>query len=164
MKRTAIGAAAAICLFLMFSSAAPALEIDMGVGIGAPPVKYAKPPELQPIPGRYAYFVPDIDIDLFFYHGLWYRPFKGRWFSSENYTGPWENIHKAPPALSDLPRHYRIPRRGYSRIPYIEVRKNWERWENERHWDKRGEYGEPGKHERDREKRHGLPERGRDRY
>lgn len=164
MKRMIITTTTVLCLLLTFSSAALALEIDMGIGIGSPPVQYARPPELVPIPGRYVYFVPDVDFNLFFYHGLWYRPYKGRWFRSENYTGSWENIRKVPPALSDLPRNYRTLRPGYSRVPYRELRDNWERWESERHWDKRGEDRGIRERERERKERDVRPERERDRY
>jgi hypothetical protein len=164
MKRMLIVTTAVLCLLLTFSSAAPALEIDMGIGIGAPPVQYTRPPELVPIPGSYVYFVPDIDINLFFYHGLWYRHYKGRWFRSENYTGSWENISKVPPALSDMPRNYRTLRPGYPRVAYRELRDNWERWERERHWDKRGEDRGIREREREREERDVRPEREGDRY
>jgi hypothetical protein len=164
MKRMIIAATAVCCLLLTFFSVAQALDIDMGIGIGAPPVKYANPPDLVPIPGRYVYFAPDIDITLFFYHGLWYRSYKGRWFRSENYTGSWENIGTVPPALLNLPRNYRAPRHGYSRIPYGELISNWERWERERYWDKGGDDRRMRERQREREERDVRPERRRDRY
>jgi len=58
---------------LTFSAAGLAIEIDAGdveIRIGTPPhMEFSRPPELVAIPGRYVYFVPDIDSDLFFYHG-----------------------------------------------------------------------------------------------
>lgn len=168
MKRMIIGTTVALCLLFAFSAAGLALEIDIGgigIGIGEPPrVEFDGPPELVPIPGRYVYFVPDIDSDLFFYHSRWYRPYKGRWFRSENYAGPWERVHEVPPALIDLPADYRSIPRGYSRIPYGELRNNWERWERERYWDRRGEDRGIREHERDRrEERDVRPEYERDR-
>jgi hypothetical protein len=38
--------------------------------------------------------------------------------------------------LIDLPPDYRTIPHRYSRIPYGELRNNWERWERERHWDR----------------------------
>jgi hypothetical protein len=81
MKRLIVETIVVLCLLLTFSTAGLAIDIDIGGGIeieiGAPPrVEFAEPPELVPIPGRYVYFVPDIDFDLFFYHGWWYRPIK----------------------------------------------------------------------------------------
>jgi len=169
MKRMPIARTVVICLLLTFSAAGPALAIDIGdieigIGIGAPPrVEFERPPELVPIPGRYAYFVPDIDADIFFYHSRWYRPFKGRWFRSDNYAGPWEHVREVPPALIDLPPDYRTIPRGYYRIPYGELRNNWERWEREKYWDRRGEDRGFREHQREGEERDIRPEYERDR-
>ena len=172
MKRMIIATTGVLCLLLTFSAAGLALEINIGdgnveirTGIEAPPrVDFAGPPELVPIPGRYVYFVPDIDSDLFFYHSQWYRPYKGRWFRSDNYAGPWEHVREVPSALIDLPPDYRTIPRGYSRIPYGELRNNWERWERERYWDRRGEDRGIRERAREREERDVRPERERDRY
>ncbi len=172
MKRMIIATTVVLCLLLTFSAAGLALNINIGdggieirTGIEAPPrVEFAGPPELVPIPGRYVYFVPNIDSDLFYYHDWWYRPYKGRWFRSENYAGPWEHVREVPSALLDLPPDYRTMPPGYSRIPYGELRNNWERWERERHWDRRGEDRGIREREREREERDIRPERERDRY
>ena len=147
MKRMITATTLVLCLLLTFSAAGLALDINIGdggveirTGIEAPPrVEFAEPPEVVPIPGRYVYFVPGIDSDLFFYHSRWYRHYKGGWFRSEYYDGPWEHVREVPSALIDLPPDYRTIPHRYSRIPYGELRNNWERWERERHWDRRGE-------------------------
>lgn len=166
MKRMIIATAVVFCLLLAFSAAGFAIDmgdIENAMGIGAPPrVEFAGAPELVPIPGRYVYFVPDIDFDLFFYHNQWYRPYKGRWFRSDNYAGPWEHVREVPPALIDLPPNYKTIPRGYSRIPYGELRNNWERWEREKYWDKRGEDRGIKEREREREERDVRPERERE--
>ncbi len=143
MKRMMV-TAMVISLLLTFSAISSAIDIDIGggveIGIGGPPrIKLAEPPELVAVPGRYVYFVPDIDVDLFFYHDRWYRPYKGRWYKSANYDGSWEHIRDVPPALMDLPSDYRTIAPGYSRVPYDELRDNWERWEREKYWDRREE-------------------------
>jgi len=166
MKRMIIGTTVMLCLLLIISAEGLAIDIDIGgieIGIGAPPrVEFAGPPELVPIPGRYVYFVADIDVDIFFYHGQWYRPYKGRWFRSDNYAGQWEHIREVPPALIDLPPNYRAIPPGYSRIPYGELRNNWERWEREKYWDRRGEDRRIREPEREREEREINRERERD--
>jgi hypothetical protein len=167
MKRMTIVTKTVLCLLLVFSAAGSAVAINIGdieieLGVGAPPqVEFARPPELVPIPGRYVYYVPDMDSDLFFYQGRWFRPYKGRWFRSEHYAGPWEHVREVPAPLIDLPHDYRTIPPGYYRIPYGELRNNWERWERERYWDRRGE--DRGIRERDRE-RDVRPEHERDRY
>lgn len=131
-----------VFLFLAFSNISFAIDIDigdLGVGLGLtpPPVEFRGQPELFPIPGRYAYFVTDIDVDMFFYQGRWFRPYKGRWFRSGSYNGPWESTRDVPPALRDLPPDFRNVPPGYYRIQYGELRDNWERWERDKYWDKR---------------------------
>src|SRR5664279_4703470 len=100
-----------LCLLLIFSAAVLALDINIGdgdirirTGIEAPPpVEFAQPPELVPIPGRYVYFVPNIDFDLFFYQGYWFRTYKKNWLRSDNYAGSWERVSQVPYTLIDLP-------------------------------------------------------------
>jgi len=41
------------------------------------------------IPGTYVYVVPDINTEILFYHGYWYRPSAGRWYWARTYNGPW---------------------------------------------------------------------------
>ncbi len=104
-----------------------------------PPPAYAPPapPEVYPIPGSYVYFVPGIDVDIFFYRGYWWRPFGGRWYRAGAYNGPWYYMAgpRVPQVLVTLPPGYRRVPPGYHRIPYGELHRNWDRWERERHWD-----------------------------
>jgi hypothetical protein len=117
-------------------------------GIARPPVApppplplltIPAPPFVVVIPGTYVYFVPDIALDLFFYHGHWYRPFADRWYRGTHYNGPWVVIprHRVPPALLDLPRDYRRLPPGYHRIPHDRLMKHWRAWEHERHRERR---------------------------
>jgi len=109
----------------------------------APPPAYAfpGPPDVVPIPGTYAYMVPGIDVDIFFYQGYWYRLFGGRWFVATAYSGPWlfAPARRIPRVLLTLPPNWRrlalAP--GYRPIPHGELLRNWSRWERERHWDRR---------------------------
>jgi hypothetical protein len=165
MKRMMLTTTAMACLLLTVSAAAGSdVDINIGgmeIGIGGPPrLEFAGPPELLVIPGRNVYFMPDNNFDLFFYRGWWYRPYKGRWFRSDNYAGRWEDVREVPPALINLPPDYRTMPPRYYRVPYGEVRNNWERWEQERYWDRRAE--ERRMREREREERDIQP--ARDRY
>ncbi len=163
MKRIMEALTIALCLLLIPSATVLATDINKGgkdSGAGTPPnVKFATPPEVVAIPGRYVYFVSDIDFDLFFFQGQWYRPYKGRWFRAENYAGPWEYVHEVPPSLIDLPPDYRTIPPGYSRIPYDELRNNWKRWEREKYFDKKGEDTRIRERERERDEREIHPER-----
>ncbi len=139
MKKIVIGTLGVLCFLLSFSGIGSAIDLHIGIG-GPPSVSFASPPELVPIPGRYVYYVPDTDFDLFFYHGYWYRPYDRRWYRSYSYSGPWESVRDIPPALVDLPPDYRSVPPGYYRVPYGDVRNNWQAWERDRYWDRMGEH------------------------
>jgi len=167
MKRFIMSISAVFLLLLALPKVGFAVDIDIGdihirTGSVPPPIGITNPPELVPIPGRYVYFVPDTDADIFFYRGRWYRPYERHWFRSASYNGPWENIRDVPPAVIDLPPDYRSSPPGFNRIPYGEVSNNWERWEQEKYWDRR-RVEERQRYE-EREKERYPEERYRERY
>ena len=114
--------------------------VDVHIGINAPlpVVVLPAPPAVVLIPGTYAYFVPDIDFDLVFYGGYWYRPHRGMWYRAGDYGGPWVHIDigRVPNVLINLPPDYRHVPPGYERIPHGHLKSHWKQWEKDRHWDK----------------------------
>lgn len=119
-------------------------EVNLNITIPLPGLGISAPPAMVVIPGTYAYFAPDVEADLFFYRGYWYRPYRGDWYYSAEYNGPWGRvaIGNLPPALVNLPPDYlRIPP-GYERMPYHMVERNWRHWEEERYWDNHGRQSE----------------------
>lgn len=126
-------------------------RVDVNITIPLPGLGIAAPPAMVVIPGTYAYFAPDVEADLFFYRGYWYRPYRGEWYYSVEYSGPWGRvaIGNIPPPLIDLSPGYRNVPPGYERMPYPMVKRNWRHWEEERYW---GSY--------DRGDEHGMPHRG----
>lgn len=138
MKKFIIPLAVAFLLLSALSKESFAIGPNTEIDITPPLLEITGRPVLFPIPGRYVYFVADIDMDIFFYQGRWYRPYKEHWFRATDYDGPWEIIRDAPAPLKDLPPDYRngAPR-GFYRVPYSEVRDNWEVWEKEKYWDRK---------------------------
>ncbi len=104
-----------------------------------PPPAYTlpAPPEVLPVPGTYAYYVPGINVDIFFYQGYWYRPYGAYWYRAHSYNGPWVYIPgpHVPRVFVALPPGWRRVPPGYHPIPHHELQRNWQRWERERHWD-----------------------------
>jgi len=128
--------------------------VNVSVGNNLPAVRFAAPPDVVVIPGTYVYMVPDIDVDVLFYQGDWWRPYEGRWYRSQDYDGQWSYVEpgRIPSGLRALPQDYRhrlSP--GYERIPPGDVKRNWKQWEKEKHWDRRSEHdrGEQGGHDRE---------------
>ena len=159
-------------LLLVLTIAATQSEAGVNVNINLPAVRFAAPPDVVVIPGTYVYMVPDIDADVLFYQGYWWRPYEGHWYRSGDYKGPWRSIgaRSIPAGLRALPQDYRHRlASGHERIHFGDVQRNWKQWEKEKHWDKRSEQGheshgdlkheERGEHEREG---HGEGNEGRD--
>jgi hypothetical protein len=131
---------------------AAGVRIGIGIGISLPPLVIPAPPALVVIPGTYAYYPPSVGVDVFFYHGYWYRPYQGYWYMADDYNGPWSHIvvERVPPVLLGLPPAYRHISPGYGPMPYSRVQKHWRTWERDRYWDRHEGKGEHRGHERGR--------------
>ncbi len=119
-------------------------RVNVNIGIGIPAYTFPAPPSLVMIPGTYVYAVPDVDVEILFYHGYWYRPFDGRWYRARYYNGPWVSLAPArvPGVLVSLSPGYRHFPSGYRHIPYGEFHRNWRRWERDRYWDRDDQWRE----------------------
>jgi hypothetical protein len=140
-------------LLLALTVAAAQSEAAVNVQVNLPAIRFAAPPEVVVIPGTYVYMVPDIDTDVMFYQGYWWRPYEGHWYRSSDYKGRWSYVapSRVPGGLRALPQDYRhriTP--GHERIAHRDMQKNWKKWEKEKHWDKRDEQGRGGHGEHDR--------------
>ena len=118
-----------------------------------PPIVFAAPPEVIVIPETYVYAVPDLDVDIFFYNGWWWRPWEGRWYRSRHYGSGWVYYQRVPSFYRGIPsgwrNDYRDHRWGghpwnYQRIPEKQLRRNWSSWEKGRHWEKQNTWGVQG--------------------
>jgi len=127
------------------------VNVNIGVNIPLPPaIVFSAPPQLVVIPETYVYADPDVDVDIFFYGGWWWRPWEGRWYRSRNYDSGWGHYKHAPPFYSHVPSHWRDDYRGHKwkghkwdhkRIPHDQVQRNWNKWEKDKHWEKQNTWG-----------------------
>lgn len=110
-----------------------------------PPIIFPAPPELVVIPETDVYVAPDVQDDIFFYGGWWWRPWEGRWYRSHYVDRGWAHyrgvpsFHKRiPPSWRDDYRnhHWRGNTWNHQRIPQNELRRNWRTWERDRHWER----------------------------
>ena len=143
-------------------------EVSIGIGINIPgpppPVVIHQPPPVVVIPNTYVYYPPDVEVDIFFYHGHWYRPHHGHWYRARGYNGPWGYVapREVPGVLFGLPSDYRHHRYRSNHIGHEELRTHWESWERDRYWDKR-RHGDDRRKYRSREDREDRRDRGRGR-
>lgn len=131
-------------------------DVDVKIGINIPlppPIVFPAAPEVVVIPETYVYAVPDVDADIFFYGGWWWRPWEGRWYRSRYYNRGWSYYNQVPSFYREVPpgwkKDYRDRRwKGYEwdqrRIPYNDAKKNWRSWKKNRYWEKENHWGVKG--------------------
>lgn len=106
------------------------------VVVPVPAVRLGIPVELVAVPGTPVWFYAAAGADVFWYAGVWWMPYEGRWYRSASVDGPWVYVTAAriPYAVRHLPRN---PRHVYATAPRIA----YGRWYNERHGHRH--YAEP---------------------
>jgi hypothetical protein len=125
-------AGAAFAAAIGFSEPARA-EVSININLGPPPIVMSTPPAVVMIPGSQVHFVPDPQIDVFFYDGYWWSPRGQQWYRAREYRGPWGPIEqrRVPPALVYMPRDYRQRYERAQHVPYGQWKKERSRYDRE---------------------------------
>lgn len=127
-------------------------EVNVSI-VFPPPIVFSRPPELVVVPETYVYVVPDIDADIYFYRGWWWRLWEGRWYRSRHYDSNWSHYRRTPSFYAGFHSGWRNDYRerrwkghqwNYQRIPHQQVQQNWKGWEKNRHWEKQQTWGVQG--------------------
>jgi hypothetical protein len=138
-------------LFVMvFVPLSARAQVGVNVNINVPlppPIVFAAPPEVVVLPDTGVYVVPDVEAEIFFSRGWWWRPWEGRWYRSRYYDRGWVFYRAAPP-----PFYRRVPP-GW-RNDYHEHRWKGREWKHAR-----VPHGDLHRHWRGGD-RHGPPPRG----
>ena len=128
-------------------------DVDVKIGINIPlppPIIFPAPPEVVVIPETYVYAVPDVDADIFFYGGWWWRPWEGRWYRSRYYDSGWNYYDRVPSFYRGVPpgwkndyrdRRWKGREWDQRRIPSGDAQKNWRSWKRNKHWEKENHWG-----------------------
>ena len=164
MKRLFVGLLLASCSLLPLSALA---QVNVNIGIGLPPpITFTEQPDVVVIPDtNYVYVVPDLDIDLFFWNGWWWRPWQGRWYRSRYYDRGWVYYQTVPSFYYDVDPGWRRYYRDrtwyghpwyYERISQQRLHKNWKRWNENRHWERHQTWGVQGYKARPPQQRNDL--------
>jgi hypothetical protein len=125
-------------IFLAFvvvfsSSTMAAVEVDISISL-PPPIVFAAPPELIVLPETYVYVVPDLNDEIYFYNGWWWRLWEGRWYRSHYYDRGWRYYKKVPSFYFDVDPGWRVfyrnnnwygHRWNHERIPDQRLLQNW---------------------------------------
>jgi len=152
-------------------------RVDVSIGIGIPllpPVVFQAPPNVIVMPDtNYVYVVPDINVDMFFWYGWWWRLWEGRWYRSHYYDRGWAYYDRIPSFYFDVDPgwrgHYRDHnwfghRWNYERIPHVRLQKNWKSWQNNRHWERHGTWGVQSYKPRPQQQRQELRHQRQEQY
>ena len=131
MKKQTLIALSVACIMVLIGIGHPSrttAQVNISVGINLPPpppLVVPAPPPMFVIPRTYVYFAPDVDVDIFFYGGYWYRPYRGYWYRSGAYNGKWVYLapNKVPPVLLNLPPDFRRVPPGYRHIAYAKSKR-----------------------------------------
>jgi len=129
-----------------------AVDIHIGFPLPPPPpILFPAPPQVIVIPDTDdVYVAPDIDVDLFFWNGWWWRPWEGRWYRSRYHDRGWSYYDNVPSFYFDVDpgwrgyyrdRHWRGHRWNYERIPDRRLQKNWKSWHDNRYWGGKRTWG-----------------------
>ena len=123
---------AALVAVMGFSKPALA-EVHVGINIGPPHIVVSVPPAVVMIPGSQVHFVPNPDIDVFFYGGYWWSPRGEQWYRARAYNGPWGVMERrrVPRAVLYVPRDYRTRYERERHVPYGQWKKERNRWDRQ---------------------------------
>lgn len=126
-------------------------EINVQVGIPLPPaIVITTDLDLIPIPLTDAYAAPDVDVEIYFWGGWWWRPWQGRWYRSRHYNSGWAYYNRVPafyprvhPRWREAYRERRWDGRewNYRKVPRRDVERNWNKWEREKYWQRHNNWG-----------------------
>jgi len=149
--------------------------VNVNVSIGLPPpIVFAAPPDVIVMPDTSdVYVVPDIDVDMFFWNGWWWRLWEGRWYRSYYYDRGWGYYSNVPSFYFDVDPGWRGYYRdhnwyghrwNYERIPHQRLQHNWKGWKNNRHWERQGTWGIQSYHPRPKQQRQELRQQRQQQY
>lgn len=153
MKKLLFGSTL-LAFILIFPLSAKA-EVYVNIGIPLPPpIIFNAPPEVVVLPEtNNVYVVPNVDVDMFFWNGWWWRPWQGGWYRSRYYNRGWVYFNHVPGFYYDVDPRWRGYYRDhnwhgrpwhYDRIPDRELQRNWRGWQRDRYWERQRSWGVRG--------------------
>ena len=174
MRKSCLLVIAALLLVLAGSAIESEAGVNVNVGIALPPpIVFPAPPPVIVLPETDVYVVPDVDVDIFFWNGWWWRPWEGRWYRSHYYDRGWGYYNNVPSFYFDVDPGWRGYYRdhnwyghrwNYERIPHQRFQQNWKRWQNDRHWERRGTWGVQNYQPRPQQQRQELRQQRQQQY
>lgn len=102
---------------LLFPALPSQAQLSIGIGIELPGISLGinlpAYPAMVRVPGYPVYYAPRLNLNFFFYDGLYWVYSDDRWYASDWYNGPWWEVEPVYMPLFVL----RVPIRYYRRPP-----------------------------------------------
>jgi hypothetical protein len=153
MKKSVIVAIILLSAYVVPLQARAEVSVSIGISL-PPPIIFGAPPAVIVLPDTAGvYVVPDIEGDLYFWGGWWWRPWGGGWYRSYYYDRGWGYYSRVPVFYYDVDPYWRVYYRDqnwyghrwtYERIPHQQLQRNWKTWDRERHWERQRTWGVQG--------------------
>lgn len=152
MKKLFLGA---LLLALVIAVPGPSMAgVSVGINIGLPPLVFAAPPEVIVLPYTSGvYVVPEIDAELYFWNGWWWRFWDGLWYRSHYYDRGWGYYSRVPSFYFDVNPGWRGYYNdhswyghpwNYEPIPQRRLQSNWRNWNTNQYWERQRTWGVQG--------------------
>jgi len=152
MKRHFFAAIVLVSLTLVPRPSMAAVNVRVSIPL-PPRIVFPAPPEVIVIPETYVYFVPNIEEEIYFYDGWWWRPWQGRWYRSRRYESGWVYYKSVPSFYPKLHSGWRNDFRdrrwkghywNFQPVPHNQLEQSWSRWKKDRYWEKQQTWGVQG--------------------
>jgi len=153
MKKSVIVAIILLSAYVVPLQARAEVNVSIGISL-PPPIIFGAPPAVIVLPDTAGvYVVPDIEGDLYFWGGWWWRPWGGGWYRSYYYDRDWGYYGGVPVFYYDVDPGWRVYYRDqnwyghrwtYERIPHQQLQRNWKTWDRERYWERQRTWGVQG--------------------
>jgi hypothetical protein len=162
MKKNFLAALLLAAIFVVPIPAMARVNIGFNINIPLPPlITFSSAPEVIVIPETDVYADPDLNVNMYFYGGWWWRPWQGRWYRSRDYNSGWEYYRNTPSFYNRIPsgwrhsyreRRYKGNEWNSQRIHHDQLQQNWQTWQKNRYWEKQHSWGVKGLKSRARTK------------
>ena len=114
-----------------------------------PPIPFVAPPNVVVLPGTDVYLVPDVQVDIFFQGGWWWRQWHGNWYRSSYHDRGWAHYRNYPSWHRKIPHDWRHNYRNHiwggrpwnpPRIRHGNLNNHWRggHWRNDHGWRRPG--------------------------
>ncbi len=173
MKRSVLWIILSAILFLVPLSAMAQVSVSVGISL-PPPIVFQAPPAVIVLPDTPdVYAVPDVNGDMFFYNGWWWRLWDGYWYRSRYYDRGWAYFNHVPRFYYDVDPGWRGYYRShnwhghpwnYQRIDNGRLQRSWKGWHDNGYWQKQKAWGVQGYQPRPAQQQQALRQQRQQQY